>query len=252
MLFFSGCAVALCLIHMAILLFGGRNMKKTFVAVISCIMLLGAVGLIGYGYMHTKSQDNLIRTISPDKNHAAIFKTDSSNGKIGYYRDFYTFFGKEKEIIPFTSKEKLNSQWVSNDVCALTGISRKGDMWQYVATFGDRGDGATYSNMINSLSVKWLSSNGKKDNQLEVTKEKIIVNVDGIKEEFVFENCIQYGTLALVLCDEKAEAKWMISLNEDAHLDPELLTVEKNGTCSLLKVSMKNEKPIIFTSMGNN
>lgn len=252
MLFFSGCAVALCLIHMSILLFGGRNMKRIFVIVISCIMLVGAVGLIGYGYVHTKAQKSLIRTVSPDKNYAAIFKTDSSSGKIRYYRDFYTLFGKEKEVIPFTSKEKLHCQWVSNDVCAVTGISKDGDIWQYAATFGDRGDGTTYSNMINSLSVEWLASNGKKDTQLEVTKEKIIVNIDGVKEEFDFENCVQYGTLALVLCNEESEAKWMISLNEDAHLDPELLTVEKNGTCSLLKVSMEKEKPIIFTSMGNN
>ena len=41
--------------------------------------------------------------------------------------------------------------------------------------------------MINSLSVEWLASNGKKDNQLEVTQEKIIVNIDlYIKKQEIF------------------------------------------------------------------
>mgnify|MGYP001851774710 FL=1 len=137
----------------------------------------------------------------------------------------------------------MKTQWLEKDVCAVTYESEEdGGVHQFVATYGDRSDGVAYYYVSNALLGTWVGEDGYR---LELTGGPdggIILETPRGTEFYEYEDCLQYGTLALVLPGQGP--KWTLVLNRDCILESGETTVNDGGTVTLCRVSMKDTTPV--------
>lgn len=197
------------------------------------------------------NESNTKNYISFSKNFSnrVVLKLDKTTGKISYYRDFKFFiFTKYKEDLEYEAKNNIKLQWLTNDICGVTYEDKNNKIREFVATFGDRGDGISYYYVTNSILGEWKNLSQYGENI------KIIVNSKGItikekqEEFFEYSDCKQFGTIALVLFKGDIP-KYIIALNEDCYIKDTY--IEDGGTISLTKVSMEKNKPVKLSCITN-
>lgn len=172
-----------------------------------------------------------------------VLKTDKENGSTVFYRDAkLLIFARPKEEFSYEMEGKPKFQWLGEDVCTITYEDRDKKLREFVATFGDRGDGISYYNVSPAISGQWQTSSqyGEEINVL-VDSKGITVKRGNNSKLFEYSSCKQFGTLALVLYENEIP-KYIISLNKNCKLDKETYLVEKGGTITLTEVSMKKTK----------
>ena len=134
-----------------------------------------------------------------------------------FYRQRGVLFGAQSDVFPFTVKDDVKVQWLENDVCALTYESPEDDqVHQFVATYGDRNEAVSYYMWQMWLMVHGCRKTGEKNYKLEVgTGENggIDIETPEGKEHYEPEECLQYGTLAVVFPSD--DPKWTLVLNKD-------------------------------------
>lgn len=118
--------------------------------------------------------------------------------------------------------------------------------------------------VTNKAVSKWETSQGMPDigilpelgKALGVTVDEILMEVGtgengGIdietpegKEHYEPEECLQYGTLAVVFPSD--DPKWTLVLNKDCVVEAGGSRIEEGGTVTLCKVAMEKTAPIIM------
>ena len=109
-------------------------------------------------------KNNCIVSISGNFSSEVILKVDKQSGAIKIYKDPKLFiFARPKEQFQYESYGKVKRQWLTNDICSITYLDRDGNIREYVATFGDRGNGISYYYVTNALRGDWqvLTQNGE-------------------------------------------------------------------------------------------
>ena len=81
-----------------------------------------------------------------------------------------------------------------------------------------------------------FSQYGEETNVI-VDSKGITIKKDGEEELFSYNDCKQYGTIAIVLYKNNLPC-YVIALNEDCKLDEETYIIKEGGTITLCKVSM--------------
>lgn len=231
---------------LVILVLGLRLTKKKRVKLLisGILMILTIVNLVFL--FHTGLENKCIVEFSKDFKHQLVLKQNRKTGEVKIYKNAMLLFARPKEQFNATVTEDIKTQWITNDTCTLTYQDTKGKLHQYVATYGDRGDGISYYYVAAVIEGRWTratqNSSGmyiKKDTQ------GITITQDGREERYEFSDCTQYGTIALVLTKNEI-AKWTIVLNKDANLDEKTGLVQQGGTILLCEVSMEATAPLEF------
>lgn len=185
--------------------------------------------------------------LAPDFSNIMRLKIDE-NGRAVFYRQRGLLFGVQVDVFPFTVKDDVKVQWLENDVCALTYESTEDrSVHQFVATYGDRNGAVSYYYVGNAAYGSWSAEDQGENYKLEVgTGENggIDIETPEGKEHYELEECLQYGTLAVVFPSDNP--KWTLVLNQGCVLEEGGSRVEEGGTVTLCKVSMEKTAPIIM------
>ena len=188
-----------------------------------------------------------IVSLSPDLSNVMCLKVDDS-GRAVFYRQRGIVFAAQADVFPFTVKDRVKVQWLEDDVCALTyESSDDGNTHQYAATYGDRNGGVSYYYVFNAVNGVWRAEGNYGDYVLEVTDGPDagieLVTPEGT-EHYDVDECLQYGTLALVFPSD--DPKWTLVLNRDCVLSESGAGLEEGGTLTLCRVSMDRTAPLIM------
>lgn len=184
-----------------------------------------------------------IVSFSRDFSNELVLKIDKDTGAIKLYKNAKLFiFAKENEQFDHEVTGKIKKQWIENDICGITYKDNNNRLKEYVVTYGDRGDGISYYYVANSLLGNWqvFTTNGK-PTQMLVDSKGIKITKDGKSELFEYDKCKQYGTIALVLYKNEVP-KYVIGLDKNCKIDDKTNIIKKDGTITLVEVSMDKTK----------
>ena len=213
------------------------------VAGIVLIALLASGIYTGTGPNARKS----VISISPD-GHMMVLKYEKSTGRVITYQNQILWFARMSDTFPYTAEEDMKLQWLADDACAVTYRSPDdGQTHQYVMTYGDRGDGIYTYYVYNVIQGGW-SAEGKNTAgwELKTGPEGItVVSPSGGEQTYEADDCVQFGTLAIVLC-ENGLPQWTLVLLDDCVVGDDTDMVE-SGTVALCKVTMEKSAPVYFT-----
>lgn len=220
--------------------------KKPWQATLSiwAALTLLAVGMVWTTPPVTSAS---IVTSSDNGSCTLVLKTDRETGKTKRFRTLFPMLSMYRETLPYTVEQPVKTQWLTNDICAVTYISPDdGEIHQYVATYGDRGNGISYHSMISVLSSAsdWMVTDVVDSAGWQLKTEDGFLWVgDGAQQErFQLEDCVPFGTTALVLCQD-GRPKWTLALGEDCRVDGGVL---QEGSLVACRVSMEKTAPIVF------
>ena len=182
-------------------------------------------------------------SFSKDFSNELILKINNDTGSIKLYRNAKLFiFSKENEQFDYELKGKIKKQWIENDICGITYKDKNNKLREFVVTYGDRGDGVSYYYVLNALLGNWqvFTTNGK-PTQMLVDSKGIKITKDGKSEIFEYNECKQYGTIALVLYKNEVP-KYVIGLDKNCEIDNKTNIIKKDGTITLAEISMDKTK----------
>jgi len=182
-------------------------------------------------------------SFSKDFSNELILKINNDTGSIKLYRNAKLFiFAKENEQFDYELKGNIKKQWIENDICGITYKDKNNKLREFVVTYGDRGDGVSYYYVLNALLGNWqvFTTNGK-PTQMLVDSKGIKITKDGKSEIFEYNECKQYGTIALVLYKNEVP-KYVIGLDKNCEIDNKTNIIKKDGTITFAEISMGKTK----------
>ena len=182
-------------------------------------------------------------SFSNDFSNELILKINNDTGSIKLYRNAKLFiFAKENEQFDYELKGRIKKQWIENDICGITYKDKNNKLREFVVTYGDRGDGISYYYVANALLGNWqvFTRNGK-PTQMLVDSNGIKITKDDKSEIFEYNECKQYGTIALVLYKNEVP-KYVIGLDKNCEIDNKTNIIKKDGTITLAEISMDKTK----------
>ena len=219
--------------------------KKTTILISSIILSVlfcfNLILMMLYGFANTS-----IVTLSPDIQNITILKQDNETGEVTVYRNSILLFARLYEQLPDTVEGEVKTQWLTSDVCTVTYKDNKNVLHQYVGTYGDRGNGAYYYTVSDVIRGKWAFDSYNTNDKTITTDETGITIKDGDTTlVYDYEDCVQYGTLAVVLCRDGLP-EWTIALNEDCKVVSGLHILDDDGTITLCAVSAEETAALTY------
>lgn len=217
-------------------LFSKLKKPKIIVAILSVIFTV-----INLAFMINNGFDNkCIISFSNNFTNELVLKIDKNSGGIKLYKNAKVFlFAKEKEQFQYEIDGNVKKQWLTNDICALTYLDKDGKLKEYVVTYGDRGNGISYYYVTAALSGNWqVSTQYGNPTQLLADSNGITITKNEEKELFEYSDCKQFGTTAVVLYKNDVP-KYVIALDENCEIDDSTGLIKKDGTITLVEVSME-------------
>lgn len=216
-------------------------LKKWVIALISVFFVTNIfVGLVW------PSSEKEVISISSDRSSMLVLKINKESGKATVFRSRTLCFVRPADVFPYTVKDDVKIQWLTGDVCALTYQSTEDNgIHQYVATYGDRGGGISYYYVTSAALGTWRAEGKYEDYTIELSdgpEGSIQLETPMGEEIYEYEECLQYGTLAIVF--PKDDPKWTLSLNQDCKIEAGETVVSEGGTLSLCRVSMDKTAPV--------
>ena len=223
------------------------NIKKNFIKNIITYVFLVILTIINITFMINNGFENKwIVEFSKDFSSELVLKKNNQTGEITYYKNTKVLFAKDKEVFSNEVEGPIKTQWLTNDICSITYKDKEGTLNEFVATYGDRGNGISYYYVTNAIVGEWqVFSQYGEETKVIVDSKGITIKKDGKEELFSYEDCKQYGTTAIVLYKNNIPC-YVIALNEDCKLDEETDILENGGTITLVEVSIARTKTDIL------
>ncbi|MEW8986511.1 MAG: hypothetical protein AB2401_05830, partial [Bacillus sp. (in: firmicutes)] len=170
--------------------------------------------------------------------HVLSIKVDPESRKAVYYRTYFGVFARAKETLPYETTGPFTIEWLAKDIGAVTYESTDQRIHQYIATYGDRGDGSSYSYVGPSIQGTWRAKNV----QVDCLTSGITITEKGNSKSYDWKEIVQFGTLAIVLTDHY-QAEWTIALGDNFKVNSAANT-PPTGEIVLFKAELNNSKPI--------
>ena len=187
-------------------------------------------------------ENKWIVEFSKDFSNELVLKRNNKTGEITFYKNTKVLFAKDKEIFTNEVEGPIKTQWLTSDICSITYKDKDGNLEEFVATYGDRGNGISYYYVTNAILGGWQTfSQYGEETSVMVDSKGITIKRDEKEELFSYENCKQYGTIAIVLYKNDVPC-YVIALNEDCELDEKTDIIKEGGTITLCEVSMDKTK----------
>ena len=210
---------------------------KNIITYILCALF----SIINIAFMFNNGFKNrCIISFSSDFSNELVLKANKDTGAIRLYRNQKLFlFAKENEQFEHELDGEIKKQWLENDICAITYKDKDGNLREFVVTYGDRGNGISYYYVTTALIGNWqVSTQYGNATQMLVDSKGITIKKNGKSELFKYEECKQYGTIALVLYKNNVP-KYVIGLDKNCEIDEKTDIIKKGGTINLSEISME-------------
>lgn len=150
---------------------------------------------------------------SLNSSETLILYKNPNNNSVQIEKRIYFLFLKYQDHLPYTVSSELKYQWLTNDICAITYKSTDNTTHQYIATFGDRGNGISYLDPKTAIRGNWAAKTDNSQLTLIVDGSTITVTDDSNQWIYNDNDCIRFGTTAIVLC-KNGIPQWSIALYE--------------------------------------
>lgn len=236
----TGAAVALLWIGGVCIRRLRRIWKKSCVMVAAAILFITGISVC----IVLRPEGREVISVSPAGFHIMKLKIEE-NGHAAIYRQRGVLFAAQTDAFPFTVKDDVKIQWLEDDACAVTYESPDDqNTHQYVATYGDRGSGISYYYVFSAVHGTWTAKDERGAYSVEVTdgpNAAITVRTSEGSEHYDADQCLQYGTLALVFPREDPE--WTLVMNKDCTFDSSSSEIADGGTLTLCRVGMERTAP---------
>lgn len=216
------------------------------------VLCFAVIGLLLSGWLWYERYQEQIRydsyfLSSPNQEETFLLKRDTRTGQTNYFRKRFWILMQKKDELPNAVQGTPKFQWLTEDVCAVTYEGKDdGAMHQFVATFGDRSSGSYYY-VLSALYGTWSGQEaGTEDWNIIADNNGITLKVGSQPEErYALEDCVQFGTTALVLC-RGGLPRWTIALNTDCSIPSGFGQIAPGGTITLSQVSMSDTPSYVF------
>ena len=210
---------------------------KNIITYILCALF----SIVNIAFMFNNGFKNkCIISFSSDFSNELVLKANKDTGAIRLYRNQKLFlFAKENEQFEHELDGEIKKQWLENDICAITYKDKDGNLREFVVKYGDRGNGISYYYVTTALIGNWqVSIQYGNATQMLVDSKGITIKKNGKSELFKYEECKQYGTIALVLYKNNVP-KYVIGLDKNCEIDEKTDIIKKGGTITLSEISME-------------
>ncbi|WP_121604765.1 hypothetical protein [Virgibacillus sp. Bac332] len=194
----------------------------------------------------SNKQVNNITSVSPDFKHVLSIKKNVESGSAVYYRSYFGILARPKDSLPAEIIGDFKVDWLAKDIAAVTYKTADNSIQQFIATYGDRGDGTSYYYVGAQIHGNWQGDNIK----VVSNQEGISVTQANQTELFTWDTIEQFGTLAVVL-KKNNEAAWTISLNENFEVDS-AASQSNVGNIRLYKATLEENQPITLHYKSSN
>lgn len=217
-----------------------RRLPRPLRAVLLVLALAAALGAAAYGA-------GLRASLSPSL-RLAVFYKNPVTGKTLHLRGFHA------QQFPYTVQGSLKLQWLTGDVCTATYEGEDGRTHQYIATFGDRGSGASYYYVSSALVGVWEpmgpNTAGWRLEATDGSDGHITLENGSYHYEYEYSDCVQAGTLALALC-RGGLPEWTVALGQDFEFqNADSGGVAGGGSIVVCRVSMEKTAPLTMSYLG--
>lgn len=204
-------------------------------------ILCAVFSIINIAFMFNNGFKNkCIVNFSSDFSNELVLKVNKDTGAIRLYRNPKLFlFAKEKDQFEYELDGEIKRQWLETDICVITYKDKDGNLREFVVTYGDRGNGISYYYVTTALIGNWkVFTQYGNATQMTVDSKGITIKKNEKSELFEYEDCKQYGTIALVLYKNNVP-KYVIGLDKNCKIDEKTNIIKKGGTITLSEISME-------------
>ncbi len=221
-----------------------RNNKIKNIITISVFTLLTIIN-IAFMINNGFNRQSII-SFSSDFSNQLVLKRDRKTGETYFYRQGKVLFAKPSEQFSYAVEGKIKTKWLTTDICSITYKDANDNLREFVATYGDRGDGNSYYYVSTTMHGNWqhFTKNGNSTKLISDSKG-ITIKKEGESHTFETSDIQQFGTIAIVLYDESVP-KYVIALNKDCELDEVTNIIKDGGTITLFEVSMEKTIPEVL------
>lgn len=226
-------ALILIAIYFSVYFYTGARKRALRMAGIP-LGLLMCVNIVLMGLSGFKTGS--VFAVSPDL-HMMVLKQDPQTGEVTTYRNQLLIFARRYEQLAYTADSPLKTQWLAPDVCAVTYADTGDNLRQYVGTFGDRASGPFYYTVTQAIRGRWsMDAKNADDRKITADENGITIASGEQTETYSYDDCVQFGTLAIVLCKDGVP-RWTIALNQDCNVN-RMRTLDDGCTITLCRVSI--------------
>lgn len=200
-----------------------------------CVILT----MINVAFMINNGLENrCIVDFSSDFSNQLVLKQNKKTGATTIYKNAKILFARPKEQFSYEVEGKIKRQWLEKDICALTYTDKNGNIREYVATYGDRSNGKSYYYVTTAIRGEWqVNTQNGVPTKVKANSKGITVVKNRESDQFSYEECKQFGTIAIVLYHNDVP-KYAIGLDKTCKIDEQTGLIQKDGTLTLVEVSM--------------
>lgn len=213
------------------------------------VMTLLSMGIVIGTYMINDllTINETIWSISPNLSSQLLLKHNQETGKIQDYHYTFLCFGKKTNEMSANKDADIETKWITGDCNLVSYRGTNNENKSYVATYGDRGNGISYYNVVGCMSGDWQTYN-KSDKSYHVSVNNGFITVEDNDQKVAFSsNDIQQnGTIAITL-KRDSNAQYIIVLNEDCTLNEDYL-INKNGHITIISTTDKTPVELFCTT----
>lgn len=234
-------SIILCIVYMIVIWVYHLDIITILLMIIIALVCLGGSWVLG----NTLSSYQTIYSFSPDFSHQLVFKQDKENGQLIYYHYTYLCFAKSSNQMVSDVSCPITTKWITND-CNLITYRNQKQKEVFVATYGDRGNGISYYNVVGSLQGNWIKKNNNDLNyKMNVDDKGITIKHDGQIDTFLYDDIKQNGTISITLYDSFKKPRYVVVMNENCLLNQDYL-LKNDGSIQLIDLNQNNVSIELF------
>lgn len=172
-------------------------------------------------------------SLSPDLSHQLVLKQSKQTGQIKDLHYSFLCFGKSGSIFD-TNQEPIHTLWLNGDNNLVSYRDSTGQRLAYVATYGDRGNGISYYQVVGTLTGNWATLQ-ERDQSYQVSVDQGNIEIQHQNQTFYYSSSQieQFGTTAIVCQDIRGNAQYVIALNENCEFNDSGL-ITSDGTITIV------------------
>lgn len=221
--------IILCCFFIDYCLIKKKEIKIHYV-LIGCFGLV-IISIIGLNYFQKTEE---ITSISSNLKNRAVLKYNDDAHRLDIYHYTYLCFARKSDTVA-TEINGYHGKWLTNDCYAFVYRNEENQRKVNVCTFGDRGNGISYFNILPTLEGEWFNkNNGETKTYLKEDAGQLTLKIKNKKQYFEADETKQNGTIALTLSKEN-EDQYILALDENCILNDDNL-LDKKGTIQIYNI----------------
>lgn len=191
--------------------------KKKIVLILTLTISSGIIAYCAAMFVQIEQQ---IISFAPNGSAVLVLKEDSKTHQMTIYRNQKLWFVQKKEQFPYPVGERIDYQWLTNDICAITYESLEDKkLHQYVATYGNRGNRIGLDDVAQAIEGIWVLDDKNETGWTITAKSGVIEVTNGsYTRQYQPKDIVQFGGIAIVLCNNDLP-EWTLSLDTNCKID---------------------------------